>query len=81
MHIYLLIKNPESASPKVRGVFTTAFKAKNHDIELKGRWTSGPRMGWFEADRGGRAGAHHIIRPAWANEELELYVDPDAQDV
>jgi len=81
MQIYLLIQNPESDSPKVRGVFTTPFKAKKHDAELDGKWSSGASMGWLEANRDSRTGVHHIIRPAWTNEELGLYATADAQDV
>ncbi|QAX93013.1 hypothetical protein SEA_ROONEY_67 [Streptomyces phage Rooney] len=81
MQIFLLIQDPEGPRTRVRGVFTTADKAKNHDKELKGGWTTGPSMGWFDINRGSLTGMHHIVRPAHANEELELYAHSDAANV
>lgn len=81
MQIFLLIRNPDSDSPRVRGVFTTANKAKNHDPDLKGMWSSGPSFGWFENNKGSITGSHRIVRPASANEELNLYGNTDVEDV
>lgn len=80
MQIFLLIQDPEGPRTRVRGVFTTANKAKDHDKELIG-WSTGPSMGWLDINRGSLTGMHHIIRPAHANEELELYAHTDAADV
>lgn len=81
MQLFLLIQDPEGSRRKVRGVFTTPDKAKNHDKDLKGGWTTGPSMGWWDINRGSLTGAHHIVRPVLANEELELYANSDAADV
>lgn len=81
MQMYLLVQDPESARPRVRGVFTTANKAKNHDDDLRGMWSTGPRHGWFEVNTGSLTGSHHVVRPVLANEELELYAHTDAADV
>jgi AMMECR1 domain-containing protein len=81
MQIFLLIQDPDRSGTRVRGVFTTAEKAKNHDPELRGGWSTGPSMGWHDINRGSLTGAHHIVRPAHANEELELYAHTDAANV
>lgn len=81
MQMFLLIQNPGTDNPKIRGVFTTAARAKNHDPEFKGLWSSGTRAGSFEINAGSLLGKHHMVSPILVNEELELYATTDAEDL
>lgn len=81
MQMFLLIQNPGTSKVKVRGVFTTAARAKNHDPEFKGLWSRGIRAGSFEINPGHLMGKHHLVSPVLANEELEPYDTTDAQDL
>jgi hypothetical protein len=81
MQIFLLIRDPDTARQRIRVVATSLLKAKNHDPELRGFWETGPKLGWFEVNAGSLTGKHHIVRPALANEELELYAHSDVADV
>lgn len=80
MQIFLLIQDPDKAN-RVRGVFTSLLKAKNHDDEFRGMWETGPKLGWYVVNAGSLTGKHHIVRPALANEELEIYANSDAADI
>lgn len=81
MQIFLLIRDPDTARQRIRGVFTTTARARSHDPELRGTWPVASRKGWSEVNAGSLTGKHHIVRPALANEELEIYADPDAQNL
>ena len=81
MQMFLLIQNPGADNSKVRGVFTTAARAKNHDPELRGLWSSGTRVGSFEINAGSLLGKHHTVSPILVNEELELYATTDVEDL
>jgi hypothetical protein len=72
MQMFLLVQIGNKPEDRVvRGVFTTSLKAKNHDAALKGMWTTGPGMGWFEVNTGSLSGSHHVIKPIHANEEID----------
>lgn len=81
MQIFLLIQDPDTARQRIRVVATSLLKAKNHDPDLRGLWETGPRLGWFVVNSGSLTGKHHIVRPALANKELEIYANTDAPDV
>lgn len=81
MQMFLLIQNPGTNKARVRGVFPTAARAKNHDPEFKGMWSSGTRAGSFEINVGHLMGKHHLVSPILVNEELEPYAPTDAKDV
>lgn len=70
LSLFLLVQAPKQPDERIRGVFTTVDKAKNHDKTLAGRWETGPDMGQYMVGEEGSVD-HHVIRLQHANEEIQ----------